>query len=820
MRTTTPKKSRPRLAQRMGTLTQIPLALVVAAMLLGPLSCGDGTTEPAPPTPPPPLATTLTVSPETAELAALGANAQLSAQVFDQNGGVMTGQTVTWSSSNDAVATIAGSGLVTAEGNGTATITATAGTASGTATVTVAQEVASPLELAPDTASLGEDARLLSPDSLVMYSPGVSARLLPVGTDANGNALEPGAAVTWSSSDAEVATVDSTGLVTAVAVGAAVVTVTSSGSAAAADGDGHTHALAASDGSVAQAAAAMNVLVSGVTPAADTLTALDDTVRLAAKGLDTNGNEITGFAWSSDADSVATVDTVGLVTAVANGTATITATAGEFQGTAEVTVSQQVAMVNVLPPAHTFAAIGDTVQLGVGMRDANGHPVWGTSFTFFSSPDSVATVNKYGVVTAKANGTATITVTADSASGAAHMTVSQVVDTVEISPPAHTFVTFGEKLELKLVARDANGHPVEDAMFAWSSDNNSVATVNSGVVTAVANGEATITAATDSVSGTARVTVSQEAATVDVSPPTATLTAIGDTIPLTAVARDVNRNEVVNAEFIWSSDNDSVAAVDTAGLVTAKANGTATITATADSASGTVQVTVSQVVATLKISPRAPTLEAVGDTVTLTPVARDANGHEAADAKFAWSSDNNWVATVNVLGLVTAVGNGTATVTATTDSASGSAWVTVGNYDRAALVALYEATTDPRAGLIWSRDDNWLTDAPLKDWYGVGVDDDGRVTSLDLNTNRLSGNLPPELGLLSQLEKLILTHNQLTGPIPSALMQLQQLAAFDYDSYDVVRDKWMNDYLCLPPTDSFREWMMGIVQRARATGGR
>ena len=131
--------------------------------------------------------------------------------------------------------------------------------------MTVAQEAFSPLELAPDTASFGEDARLLSPDSLLIQRPGGSVRLLAVGTDANGNALEPGAAVAWLSSDAAVATVDSTGLVTAVAVGAAVVTATSGSSAAAAsDSDGRTRVAVAADGSFARTTATINVLVSNV----------------------------------------------------------------------------------------------------------------------------------------------------------------------------------------------------------------------------------------------------------------------------------------------------------------------------------------------------------------------------------------------------------------------------------------------------------------------------------------------------------------------------------------------------------------------------
>ena len=255
MRAIAPRKTRPSLAQHIGTVIQAPLALVLAALLLGPLSCGDGATEPAPATPPAPLPTTVTVSPESTGLAALGATTQLSAAVRDQNGQAMAGAVVTWASRDAAVATVSGSGLVTAVGNGRATITATVGTASGTATVTVAQEAFSPLELAPDTASLGEDARLLSPDSLLIQRPGAAVRLLPVGTDANGNALEPGATVAWSSSDMAVATVDSTGLVTAVAVGAAVVSATSGSSAAASGSDGRTRAT-------------INVLVSNVPRAA------------------------------------------------------------------------------------------------------------------------------------------------------------------------------------------------------------------------------------------------------------------------------------------------------------------------------------------------------------------------------------------------------------------------------------------------------------------------------------------------------------------------------------------------------------------------
>ena len=79
-------------------------------------ACGDGGTEP--PLPDPPWATTVTVSPATTELNALGATEQLTAEVRDQNGQVMAGAAVTWASSSAAVATASNSELVTAVANG------------------------------------------------------------------------------------------------------------------------------------------------------------------------------------------------------------------------------------------------------------------------------------------------------------------------------------------------------------------------------------------------------------------------------------------------------------------------------------------------------------------------------------------------------------------------------------------------------------------------------------------------------------------------------------------------------------------------------
>ena len=91
--------------------------------------------------------------------------------------------------------------------------------------------------------------------------------------------------------------------------------------------------------------------------------------------------------------------------------------------------------------------------------------------------------------------------------------------------------------------------------------------------------------------------------------------------------------------------------------------------------------------------------------------------------------------------------------------------------DRAALVSLYHAMDGPN----WTNSANWLSDQPIGVWYGVGTDREGRVLELHLYNNELSGEIPPELGNLSNLEWLYLGFNGLSGEIPPELGSLSNL---------------------------------------------
>ncbi len=91
--------------------------------------------------------------------------------------------------------------------------------------------------------------------------------------------------------------------------------------------------------------------------------------------------------------------------------------------------------------------------------------------------------------------------------------------------------------------------------------------------------------------------------------------------------------------------------------------------------------------------------------------------------------------------------------------------------ERETLVELYNATD----GANWTDNTNWLSDEPMREWYGVSTDDEGRVSELSLGNNQLSGDIPTELGNLSNLTSLSLWGNQLTGGIPMELGSLSNL---------------------------------------------
>src|SRR6266566_273949 len=160
-----------------------------------------------------------------------------------------------------------------------------------------------------------------------------------------------------------------------------------------------------------------------MSPASATVAA-GQAIQLTATPKDANGTPLSGrtVTWSSNNTSVAIADVNGNVTAIAPGSATITATSEGQSGTAAITVTNVAVNSVTVSPAPASVPQGQTVQLTATPKDANGTPLAGRAVTWSSSNTSVATVSSSGLVSGVVAGSATITATSEGQSGSSAVT--------------------------------------------------------------------------------------------------------------------------------------------------------------------------------------------------------------------------------------------------------------------------------------------------------------------------------------------------------------------------------------------------------------
>jgi uncharacterized protein YjdB len=228
-------------------------------------------------------------------------------------------------------------------------------------------------------------------------------------------------------------------------------------------------------------------------------------------------------SWSSSNAGVVSIDaSSGLATAVAGGSATISATAGGATGTTTMEVRFPVGTVNVTPTGQTIRREG-ALQLSAETIDQSGATVTGRAISWSSLNPDIATVSATGLVSGVTDGDAIITATSEGAVGEATVTVfgSPVVATVTVSPAA-PFMAVGTQQQLTAAAKAGSGTVITDAVVTWTTSDATVATVNAtGLVDVLAAGTATITATADGISGTAALRGAPGLASgVAVTPPT------------------------------------------------------------------------------------------------------------------------------------------------------------------------------------------------------------------------------------------------------------------------------------------------------------
>ncbi|KLK87968.1 hypothetical protein SZ63_08225 [Methanoculleus sediminis] len=605
-----------------------------------------------------PVVTRIEIDPSTFTLG-LDGTKQFSATAFDENDSAMAGIEFNWSCSNETVGEIAGNGLFTALAAGTATITASADGINGTATVTVTDEepVASEIEVTPPTATL-----------VINGTQQFSATV----RDQFGGAMT-GVAVNWSCGNATVGEIAGNGLFTAKAAGTATVTATAE------DLSGTATVTVSAGDPVDPVATEI-----AITPPQATLD-VDDIQKFVVTVYDQNGNAMPAgeTAWSSSDENVGTIDADGFFTALAAGTATVTATADGLTGTATVTVDEWplLAKIAVVPSTATLE-VGDELEFEVVAFDRFGNIVGDAEITWECCDECVGTIDECGVFIALDGGTATVTACGDGAEGTATVTVNcndPVVTSIVVTPSAITLAA-GDTAALTATALDQDGCEMPDVTIEWECSDETVGEVDgTGFFAALAAGTATVTATADGVAGTADVEVTDESAGIVVSP-SAIILDPGDEWQFTATVYDLQDN--AGSAVVWSCDDPGVGEITDDGLFTALDCGSTSVTATVagenETAAGTATVTVRSTapeLARIEVSPSDFCIPA-GNCLALTARGFDQYGFPM-DANVTWESSDPCVGTIDECGVFNALCDGEVQVIASADGISGSACVTV-----------------------------------------------------------------------------------------------------------------------------------------------
>ena len=602
-----------------------------------------------------------------------------------------------------------------------------------------------------------------------------------------------------------------------------------------------------------------------VSPISATFQALADTVRLTATVRNQHRQVMSDVAimWTSSEPSTVGVDGSGLVTAVGNGIAEVTARAGSASGTATITVEQVPVNVTLDPDSLVFARVGDTARVEAEFVDANGHTIPDSEVQWKSADPLVATVDTSGLVTAVANGHATVSAAAGAVLGKATVTVGRA-DSVALSPPGDT-ISPGDTLRLAATAFDEYGNEMGPTRFSWTSSDVSVVSVDkSGLVTAEAEGRATVTANLAGARATAPITVWSK-----------------DRIALVALYNATdgpnwlnNGNWLTDARLsrwygVLTDERGRVGRLELtgnrlSGKIPPELGGAAvTVADTSETLAFLQALVLDNNDLTGSIPPELGNLSALqglhlainnltgsvppelGNLLNLTDLVVAGNnlgGPIPADLGNLSKLERLDLAHNDLGGPIPAeLGNlGGLVVLRLNEnySLSGPLPRTLTNLtrlegfqwhgnDRALCapgtsefvswldgIAIHNAgrfcNASDRATLVrlfdttggrrWAEARGWSTPQLLERWHGVTVDSLGLVTAVDLSDNGLSGSFSSDVAKLRELRSINISGNPLSGRLPLSLTSL------DLDEFAYGRTA-----LCEPTDEAFRGWLIGIA---------
>lgn len=337
---------------------------------------------------------------------------------------------------------------------------------------------------------------------------------------------------------------------------------------------------------------------------------------------------------------------------------------------------------------------------------------------------------------------------------------ASVPASIEITPSSATLNAIDQTVQLAPVVLDENGAEIADASVTWTSGAVDVATVNDqGLVTAVNNGSAVITAQSGSLSASASIIVSQVPVRIVIEIPTTgqlILTDMGQ-VKLEATVQDRNGHPVAGAEVTWSSSDESVATVSDQGVVNEVSSGITHITARSGDLSDSI-------------------IYGVSIKIAMGMLYRATNGPD-------WTQNTNWLTDAPV-----------------------EEWhgVTVGLFGQVVILNLNNnnlgGSIPMDVGHLWTLDELNLGSNRISGEIPATIGKLEYLGKLNLSDNQLSGEIPAELGYLANLRGLFLQDNEsLSGPLPDSFTNLE-LQTLNLDGTE----------LCVPASSEFQTWIEGI----------
>lgn len=449
--------------------------------------------------------------------------------------------------------------------------------------------------------------------------------------------------INWTSSNNKIASINNNGKVTGISEGNVVITAILKNNTL-------THDLSVIKKEINLQIEGPNIIELGKSA---TLTAIITP--------DNNQNVL----WKSSDSTIVSIDSYGTVTGLKEGNAIITATCEGKEESIIISVEKKENIVHVTDikiTGSTSVKVGSSITLKASITPSN---ATNNNVTWTSSDNSIANVDKNGIVKGINKGKVIITAKCDGISKTININVEENTVTIHVNKitiNGNSKIELGKTIKLTTII-DPNNATITNVN--WSSSNTNIATINSsGEVTPKAVGTVTITAECDGKTATKKIEVYKNTTTIPVSSVSitgASETTLGNTITLTA---NITPSNATNKTVNWTSSNNNIATVNN-GVVTPKSTGTVTITAECDEKTATKPITVkSSIVSVTSITLTGSNSVNVGSTIQIVATVSPSN---ATNKTLTWSSSNTNVAVVNN-GVVTGKSAGRVAITATANN--------------------------------------------------------------------------------------------------------------------------------------------------------